>query len=174
MKVFKKFICLSFIFSFSICRTFYISSSLDGPSNNEGFISNDLVTGSYSIGYHQTVWEKRKSNYNVNLGLDYTANDNLSFVSFYTMFNYKFSKSIFSSIILGIDFYDHEYILNNNEIYHPDSKGGSMYGLSISYIFKKNFPISLDYKVLNASEAQSDEWIDLKYEKASISLGYKF
>jgi len=172
MKVFRKIICLLYLVSISLCGTFYISSSF--ADNAEGFIPEDLVSDSFSLGYHQTVWEKRKTNYNINLGFDYTANNNLSFISFYTMFNYKFSKSIYSSILLGIDFFDHEYSLNNNEIYHPDSKGGSMYGLRMSYIFKKKFPVSLEYKVYNASEAQSDEWVDLVYEKVSFSLGYKF
>ena len=49
-----------------------------------------------------------------------------------------------------------------------------MYGLSISYLLTKNLPVSLDYKVFNASEAQSDEWIDLTYEKLAVNLGYKF
>jgi len=174
MNVIKKIICLVFLFSVSLCGTIYISSSLDGASKQEGFISEDLINSTFSLGYFDTVWEKRKTNYSINLGLDLTANDNFNFISFYTMFNYKFSKSIFSSVILGIDFFDHEYTLNNNEVYHPDAKGGSMYGLSVSYLLTKNLPMSLDYKVFNASEAQSDAWIDLIYEKLAINIGYKF
>ena len=174
MNVIKKIICLVFLFSISLCGTIYISSSLDGASEQEGFMSEDFINSTLSLGYYDTVWEKRKTSYSINLGLDITANDNFNFISFYSMFNYKFSKSFSSSVILGIDFFDHEYILNNNEIYHPDAKGGAMYGLSLSYLLTKSLPVSLDYKVFNASEAQSDQWVDLIYEKVAVNLGYEF
>ena len=85
------------------------------------------------------------------------------------MLNYNFSKSFFSSLYLGIDFFNHEYDLVNNAVYLPDSKGGSMYGLGFTYILSKRFPITFNYKIYNASEVQSDVWIDLLYEISSLS-----
>jgi len=174
MRLLKKFIYTLIFASCSFGGTVFLSHSLDDVSNYEGFLDEEYVVGIYSLGYYDTIWEKRKVKYNINLGLELLGNYSFNFIGFYSMLNYNFSKSFFSSLYLGIDFFNHEYDLVNNAVYLPDSKGGSMYGLGFTYILSKRFPITFNYKIYNASEVQSDVWIDLLYEISSLSLGYKF
>ena len=173
MKLLRKFIYLLSI-SYTFCGTMFLSTSIDEFSEGEGFIAEYISKETYSLGYYDTVWEKRKVKNSIGLGIDAMANKNFNIIAFYSMFNYKFSKTFFSTIYVGLDFYNHEYKLNNEHLYAPDSKGGSMYGLGFTYILNDKFPLSLNYKIYNASEVQSDNWMDLVYERTSFSLGYKF
>ena len=103
MNVIQKIICLVFLSSVSVCGTIYVSSSLDGASKQEGFMSEDLINSTFSLGYFDTVWEKRKTNYNINLGVDLTANDNFNLISFLSISpNHQFTHFLTDNQILPI------------------------------------------------------------------------
>ncbi len=181
------FIKVMFLFVFSeisYSGTIYLSKSIDELSSSkiDYELFSDETKGlnfsSHTIGYYDTVWEKRKIKYNINLGLEFLhakqSRGDFNFVSFFTMFNYNFSKKFYSTVYAGIDFFNHDFILNNEEVYKPDAKGGPMYGLGFSYILNKKFPVSLNYKIYTSSIVQNDYWVDEYYRRASFSVGYKF
>ena len=136
--------------------------------------ATDFFNETYALGYYHPVWKKRKILYNVNLGFEYMQNDNFNFLSFYTMLNYEPFKELTASFLAGLNFYNHENEYLNDQNYHPDSKGGQIYGLAVTYNANNKFPISIDYKVYTFSEVQSDIWYDFEYSRCGISLGYKF
>ena len=178
---------IMFLFMFSEILypgTFYISKSIDELSSKriDAEMSLNETKGldfsSHTFGYYDTVWEKRKIKYNVNLGVEFLhckeLRGDFNFVTFYTMLNYNFTKKITSTIYAGIDFFNHDFILNNEEIYKPDAKGGPMYGVGCTYIINKKIPVSFTYKVYTSSIVDNDFWIDESYKRAGISAGYKF
>ena len=173
------FLFLNVLFS----GTVYLSKSLDSISKfhiDETSVSGDgndiggFFSETYALGYYHPVWKKRKIQYNVNLGFEYMQNDNFSFLSFYTMLNWDPIKKLTTSFLVGLNFYDHENEYFNQQDYYPDSKGGQVYGIAVTYNFKNKYPISLDYKVNTYSEVHSDVWLDIEYSRCAISLGYKF
>ena len=189
MKLVKNIIFLSLFLNFLISGTVYITKSLDPSSSfsvkSKGVTPVIKLSGSgndfggffsetYSLGYFQSVWKKKKIKYNVNLGFEYMQNDNFNFLSVYTMLNYGPSQQFTISFLVGLNFYNHENDYFNIQEYYPDSKGGHMYGLSLIYNTNNKFPIALDYKVYTFSEVQSDIWYDFEYLRCAISLGYKF
>ena len=180
MNFLVKSIFLLMFSNFLISGTFYLSESIDNISATKSVnqYGENKVNGvnftTRSLGYYDTVWKKRKVKYNVNLGLEYVHNRNFNLIAFFTMINYDFTKNLFSSLYLGIDFYNHDFQNINEEIYHPDSKGGGMYGLGLTYILNKKFPVSLNYKIYNYSSVSQDVWTDTEYKRASLSFGYKF
>ena len=179
-KVLFLFICSEFLYP----GTVYLSKSIDELSSTQ-IGSGDLAVqtdglefSSHTLGYYDTVWEKRKIKNYISLGVEFlhskSSRGDFNLVTFYSMFNYKHSKKIISTLYVGIDFFNNDFILNNQEIYKPDAKGGPMYGLGLAYMFNKKFPLSMTYKVYTFSVVDNDSWIDESYSRASISLGYKF
>lgn len=202
-KVLFLFMCSEFLYP----GTVYLSKSIDEVSlfkvkDQDEIVENDVSFTSHSLGYYDTVWEKRKVDYTINLGLEFLhakvqhscqdgSNEDLddgslsdveddcqrgafNIITFYSMFNYKFNKSIFSTLYVGIDFYNQDWDESNNQIYLPETKGGPMYGIGFTYILNKKFPLSLDYKVYTFSNVSNDYWKENEYKRAGISLGYKF
>ena len=189
IKFTKKIIFTLLFLNFLFSGTIYLSKGLDSISNvsieSSGVTpviefsgdGNDLggfFSETYALGYYHPVWKKRKILYNVNLGFEYMQNDNFNFLSFYTMLNYEPFKELTASFLAGLNFYNHENEYLNDQNYHPDSKGGQIYGLAVTYNANNKFPISIDYKVYTFSEVQSDIWYDFEYSRCGISLGYKF
>ena len=178
-KIIFTLLCLNFIIS----GTFYLSKSLDSISKMK--VDDSGISGggddfeaffseTHAIGYYHPVWKKRKVKYNVNLGFEYMKNDNFNFISFYTMLNYEPIKEFTASFLVGLNFYNHEYEIPNSLDYYPDSKGGQIYGLLLTYNTRKKISISLNYKIYTFSQVSYDIWADVKYSRSAISLGYKF
>ena len=116
-----------FLFMFSEILhpgTIYLSKSIDELSATRigSGVSAVQVDGlefsSHTIGYYDTVWEKRKVKNNINLGLEFLhckeSRGDFNFVTFYVMFNYKHTKKITSTIYTGIDFFNHDFTLNKD------------------------------------------------------------
>ena len=185
INIIKKIIFTILFSNFLFSGTLYLSRSLDSMSNVSEKYPESKVTGDGSdfdgffsetnaIGYYHPVWEKRKINYNVNLGFEYLQNDKFNFVSFYSMFSYKPVKEFTASLLAGLNFYDHDAEFSNIQDYYPDSKGGQVYGLVLAYNASSKVSLSLEYKIYTFSQVKLDMWADFKYSRNGISLGYKF
>ena len=85
MRLLKKFIYTLIFASCSFGGTVFLSHSLDDVSNYEGFLDEEYVVGIYSLGYYDTIWEKRKVKYNINLGLELLGNYSFNFIGFYIL-----------------------------------------------------------------------------------------
>ena len=185
INIIKKIIFTILVTNFLFSGTLYLSRSLDSISNitvkypnfkqtGDGNDFNGFFSETNAIGYYQPVWEKRKINYNVNLGFEYLQNNKFNFVSFYSMFSYKPVKEFTASLLAGLNFYDHDAEFSNIQDYYPDSKGGQVYGLILSYNAGSKFSLSLEYKIYTFSQVTFDVWADVEYSRNGISLGYKF
>ena len=170
--------------SLSFSGTIYLSKSLDGASDTKTEI-NIKFEGSYSIGYHHSVWAKKRSKFGVDLGFElFQDSADIKFLSFYSMGKYKINKKIYLYGIVGMNFYEHDYkqtspsnFTNDPNVYNrfsPNTKGGYTYGLGITYMITKKVPISVDYESLEASEIHNNIWKNIDYNRCSIQLGYKF
>ena len=164
------------LFSFSLSSSIFISKSIDtSVIYDDTELENiKLIENTYSIGYNLEVWKKKKVKYGVELGFDIIGNENVKFLSIHTIGKYELSKKVFIWGLLGIDFFDHDFIYNNIQEYLPDKKGGETFGIGITYLINKKIPLSIKYQIINFSEVNEDQWRDARIARTSIQLGYNF